>query len=228
MDSGSYIVYLIVALFCSLVIGFMLYLVFSRVSTVPFKTPGHWSEGFQGPSQGVSDIPCGQESAEAVALSEMFVGRSSTTEEGKPDLKELKLILSKLTCIKHDLVGTAQVVQSTLYLPYSNTHDRENPADTVARCFTKSIPPRDLDISFGTWKQRGEELINRLCTSYKFSKNNSEYARGLFRSVWTDTFSVAKNACSPPAKAAESESPRNVTGFTPETVKELGPYSGYY
>ena len=228
MNSGAYIINAMVAIFCAIIVGSMLYMVFSRIYTIPFRAPGKWSEGFQGPAQGVSDISCGQDSAEAIALSEMFASRQSSTEEGAPDLKEFKLILSKLCCMKHDLMGASQVVQSTLYIPYSNTHDRENPADTVARCFTKSIPPRDLDITFGSWKQRGEELLNRLCTSYNFSKDESEKALGLFLSVWTDTFSIAKNACSPPSKTSESVSPRDLIGFTPESVQELGPYSGYY
>ena len=36
------------------------------------------------------------------------------------------------------------------------------------------MPPRDLDITFGTWKKRALTLINRLCTSYKLSGRESE------------------------------------------------------
>ena len=186
-----------------------------------------WKEGFQGPSRGVSDIPCGQESAEAIALAEMFYQHESTTEEGPADLAELKLILSKLCCIKHDLMAPGQVVQSSLALPYQNTHDRENPADTVARCFTKSIPPRDLDISFGTWKTRGLELLNRLCTSYNFRSEDADQAKKYFMTVWTDVFSIAKTVCSPPENNPSS-SPRDLKGFVPESIQELGPYNGYY
>lgn len=199
--------------------------IFSRMNTVP---SGLKLEGFQGPAMGVSNLPCGQESAEARALVEVFSIRNSSTEEGEPDFNELKQILSKLCCMKHDLMSTSQVVQNMMYLSYSNTHDRENPADTVARCFTKSIPPRDLDITFATWKERAMVLISRLCTSYKLSSSDSDNAMQLFMGVWNDVFSIAKNACSPPPKAPEYESPRDPRGHTPESVDELGPYTGHY
>ena len=152
----------------------------------------------------------------------------SSTDEGQPDFKELKQILSKLCCMKHDLVGASQVVQNMLYIPYSNTHDRENPADTVARCFTKSIPPRDLYITFETWKTRALTLINRLCTSYNLSSSDSDRAIELFTTVWMDVFSIAKNRCSPPIKEYKEESPRDPKGHIPEYLEQHETYKGYY
>lgn len=216
--------FIVIAILIAVGAGLMVHYVLSRMNTVPSGP----KEGFQGPSMGVSNLPCGQESAEARAVLELFHNKISTTDEGKPDLIELKQILTKLCCMKHDLMGTSQVVQSMLYIPYNNSHDRENPADTVARCFTKSIPPRDLDITFGTWKQRGLSLISRLCTSYKLSSSESDEAVQLFTAAWMDVFSIAKNACSPPPKAPENESPRDPKGHILEYVKELGPYDGYY
>jgi hypothetical protein len=198
--------------------------IFSRMNTVPSGP----KEGFQGPSRGVSSLPCGQESAEARAVLELFQSKISTTEEGSSDLNEFKQILTKLCCMKHDLMGVSQVVQHMLHIPYNNSHDRENPADTVARCFTKSIPPRDLDITFGTWKERGLSLISRLCTSYKLSSSESDEAVQLFTAAWMDVFSIAKNSCSPPPKAPENGSPRDPKGRIPESVEEHGPYNGYY
>jgi hypothetical protein len=215
-----------IALVIAVVAGFMVYSVLSKRNTTP---SGSHQEGFQGPTKGVSHIPCGQESSEAIAVLEMFANNKSSTEEGVADLKEFKEILSKLCCLKHDLMSTSQVVQAMLYIPYNNTHDRENPADTVARCFTKSIPPRDLDITFGTWKKRGLELLNRLCTSYNLSSRESEKAMTHFTTVWQDVFAIAKNACVPSSQDGSSfVSPRDVKGFTPETVEELGAYTGYY
>jgi len=213
------------AIIIAVAVGLVTMSVFSRRNTVP---SGVRAEGFQGPAMGVSDLPCGQESTEARALAEMFFNKASSTEEGEPDLKELRQILSKLCCMKHDLMSPGQVVQNMMYLPYNNTHDRENPADTVARCFTKSISPRDLDITFATWKERAVTLISRLCTSYKFSSAEVDNAMQLFMALWDDVFSIAKNACSPPPKADENESPRDPKGHIPESVQELGTYTGYY
>jgi hypothetical protein len=227
--------FIFVAALIALVTGFVLYMVISRKNTLPSGLTGLTGtvgpigqEGFQGPSRGVSTIPCGQESADAIAILDMFASRTSSTEEGSPDLSEFKEILSKLCCMKHDLMSTNQVVASMMTLPYNNAHDRENPADTVARCFTKSMPPRDLDITFGTWKQRGMTLVNRLCTSYSLSSSESEKAMKHFSTLWSDVFDIAKNTCFSSEKAPEYGSPRDPRGFTPGKVEDLGAYSGYY
>jgi len=216
--------YTVLAIFVALIVGGVSYMLMVNKNTIP---SGKWNEGFQGPAFGVSHIPCGQESAEASALCQMFVDKQSTTEEGDADLAELKLILSKLCCMKHDLMAPGQVVQSTLNLPYQNTHDRENPADLVARCFNKTIPPRDLDISFATWKNRGLELLGRCCTSFNLNNEEAEQAKRYFMGVWTDVFAIAKGVSTPPEKAS-SDSPRDTPGFTPESIQSHGPYKGYY
>jgi hypothetical protein len=216
--------FIVIAILIAVGVGLVASSIISRMNTVPSGP----KEGFQGPSHGVSNLPCGQESAEARAVLEIFHSKVSTVQDDTSDLAELKQILTKLCCLKHDLMGTSQVVQSMLYIPYNNNHDRENPADTAARCFTKSIPPRDLDITFGTWKQRGLDLIRRLSTAFSLSSNESDEAARLFTAAWMDVFSIAKNACSPPAKAPEHGSPRDPKGHMLESVQELGPYNGYY
>jgi hypothetical protein len=226
ITTSSTTFFVVVAVLLAAIAGLIAYVVLSKRNTTP--SGGH-QEGFQGPAKGVSDIPCGQESSDAIAVLEIFSNKKSSTGEGSADLSELKQILSKLCCLKHDLMGPSQVVQSMLYVPYNNTHDRENPADTAARCFTKSIPPRDLDITFGTWKKRALTLINRLCTSYKLSDREAEKAMKHFTTLWLDVFAIAKNACVPSSQDGSSfVSPRDVKGFTPETVEELGAYTGYY
>jgi len=215
-----------IAALIAIAIGFIAYNLLSRVNTVP-SNKHSGKEGFQGPTNGVSTIPCGQESADAIAILEMFSNKQSTTGEGSADLKEFKLILSKLCCFKHDLMSPGQVVQGMLRMPYSNTHDRENPADIAGRCFTKSVPPRDLDIIFATWKDRAVILLKRLCTSYKMSQGESKKAMNHFMTLWSDVFDIAKGGCV--AKQEDpASSPRDPKGFTPETTEELGPYKGYY
>jgi hypothetical protein len=208
----------------ALVVGLICYTLLSKRNTVPSGS----KEGFQGPAKGVSSIPCGQESSHVTEILDIFSDKMSTTEEGSPDLKEFKEIMSKMCCMKHDLMSSAQIVNSTLYIPYNNTHDRENPADTVARCFTKSMPPRDLDIIFGTWKNRGIALLHRLCTSYNLKDRETEKAVKHFTSLWSDVFDVAKGACSPTERAPEYGSPRDPKGFISADVEELGEYKGYY
>ena len=202
------------------------YVMVERNKTVP---SGNWMiEGYQGPAKGVSQIQCGQESSFATGLLDIFAVKESTTGDGDADLSELKLITSKLCCIKHDLMSTNQVVKSTLTLPFSTSHDRENPGDTVSRCFKKSIPPRDLEISFTTWRERGLNLLDKLCTSFVLSKQEEESAKKNFMSVWFDTYNVARGVCSPSEDVSMKPSPRDPKGFTSEAVKGLGEYKGYY
>ena len=225
ISSSSF--FAVIAGIVALAVGFIAYTLINKRNTVPSGSTEK-KEGFQGPARGVSSIPCGQESSHVTNILEVFSNKMSTTEEGSPDFKEFKQIMSKMCCMKHDLMGASQSVSSTLYVPYNNTHDRENPADTVARCFTKSIPPRDLDIIFATWKNRGLLLLDKLCTSYKLSSRESENARKHFNSLWSDVFDIAKGACSPPVKAPEYGSPRDPKGFMSADVEELGEYKGYY
>lgn len=223
VNPGSTSLYFLVALLAAIVAAGVAYVIISKNKTV---ASGNW-EGFQGPAKGVSDIPCGQESSYAASLSELFASKQSSTEEGAADLTEFKLILSKLCCMKHDFMSTNRVVRSTLSLPFSTSHDRENPADTVARCFTNSLPPRDLDIAFETWRDRGLTLLDRLCTSFSLSNSESDKAKNDFMSLWSDTYDIARSVCVP-CKKPEVSSPRDPKGFTPESIKDLGTYLGYY
>jgi hypothetical protein len=228
VNPGSTTLYFLISLLAALAAALVAYVFVVNVNTM---ASGSWSpsrsEGFQGPSRGVSDIPCGQESSYAVSLSQLFSNRQSTTEEGEPDLTEFKVILSKLCCIKHDLMSTNRVVRSTLNLPFVTAHDREYIGDTVGRCFSNSLPPRDLDIIFETWKTRGLNLLDRLCSSYKLSESDAKGAKNDFMSVWSDSYDVARTVCVPCQKA-DSSSPRDPKGFMPDAIKELGTYLGYY
>jgi hypothetical protein len=226
LDISKTTFFVVIAGIIAIIAGIVGYTLVSKRNTVPSGMVK--KEGFQGPSRGVSSIPCGQESSHVTDILEIFAQKKSSTEEGLPDMMEFKEIMSKMCCIKHDLMSNAQVVQSTLRIPYNNTHDRENPADTVARCFTKSLNPRDLDIIFGTWKHRGLVLANRLCTSYRLTNKETEKVVEHFKALWSDVFDIAKTVCSPSKKAPEYGSPRDPRGFTPESVEDLGPYKGYY
>jgi hypothetical protein len=129
--------------------------------------------------------------------------------------------------MKHDLMSTNRVVRSTLNLPFVTAHDREYIGDTVGRCFAYSLPPRDLDIIFDTWKDRGLTLLDKLCTSYNLSDSETNAANNDFMSVWSDTYDIARTVCIP-CKKPESSSPRDPKGFMPDAIKELGTYLGYY
>jgi len=224
VNPGSSTLFLMIALVAAVAVGLMVHKVINTKKTIG---SGNW-EGFQGPSKGVSDIPCGQESSYAIEISDLFAQKRSSTEEGDADLVELKLILSKMCCMKHDLLSTNQVVRASLSIPYNTSHDHENLGDTVGRCFTKSMPPRDFDIIFDTWKTRGFVLLSRLCTSYNLTDSEEDIANRAFMSLWTDTYSLAKGVCLKFVNDGLNGSPRDLRGYIPDTIKNFGKYLGYY
>ena len=230
VNSGSTSLYFFISLFVGAVALLIAYVSINKSGTVG---SGNWQrgsapvEGFQGPKRGVSHIPCGQESSFVTNLADLFSAKKSTTEEGEADLREFNIILSKLCCLKHDLMSTNRVVRATLKLPFVTIHDREYIGDTAGRCFTNSLPPRDLDIIFETWRDRGLTLLDKLCTSYDLTESETLNANNDFLSVWSDTYDVARTVCIP-SKKEEYSSPRDPKGFIHESIRDLAGYFGYY
>jgi len=188
-------------------------------------------EGFAAPARGARNAPdCLSTSAQCALLSEMLSSRHSTTEEGPDDLRELNVILSKISCLKRDLMGTAKVVQATRYQPFNTSHDLEPVAETAARCFSRTIPQRDLSLSLDKWGSRGTFLIKRCCTSLKLSDGEEEKALDLFGQAMADLSDIALGECCTSADAVIGGVPqkRLVGGYTPPSASKLRPYEGYY
>jgi hypothetical protein len=160
----------------------------------------------------------------------MLGAKSSTTEEGADDLRELRLILSKISCMKKDLMSNAKVVQATFYQPFSTSHDIEAVAETTARCFAKTIPQRDLSLGFDKWGQRGTFLIKRICTSYRMTDDEEENALELFGRAMADLSDIAVSECCNSAEAVIGGVPqkRMVEGAIPVALNSLRAYEGYY
>jgi hypothetical protein len=230
INAGSTTLYFFVSLLAAAVALLVAYVSINNNGTIG---SGKWeggstaTEGFQGPTAGVSHIPCGQESSFVTNLADLFSTKKSTTEEGEADLTEFNLILSKLCCMKKDLMSTNRVVRATLHIPFVTAHDREYIGDTVGRCFSNSLPPRDLDIIFETWRDRGLTLLDKLCTSYDLSESEAGDAKEDFMSVWSDSYDVARTVCIP-CKKVDDSSPRDPKGFVTESIRDLGVYLGYY
>jgi len=187
-------------------------------------------EGFAGPAKGAGMPDCLSTSADCAQLSEMLSSRQSTTGEGADDVRELNIILSKIACLKRDLLGNAKVVQATRYQPFSTSHDLEPVAETAARCFSRTIPQRDLILSFEKWGSRGTFLIKRACTSLKLSDGEEEKALQLFGQAMADLSEIALGECCTSADAVIGGVPqkRMVEGTTPTAVNALRSYEGYY
>jgi hypothetical protein len=186
-------------------------------------------EGFGGVAVGSGMPECLRASSEGAQIADFFTGRTSTVEEGEDDLRELLLLLSKLACFKKDLIGVSGVVEATRYQPYSTAHDIEAVAETTARCFAKTIPPRDLDIIFDKWESRGSMLLRRLCTAYDVSGKDNGMLKGKFAAMIADVKDVAKSACFVGIPIIEGKKQGRVTqGYEPTSLADLGEYKGRY
>jgi len=187
-------------------------------------------EGFAGPAVGAGVPDCLSTSSDCAQLSDLFTGKQASSEEGPDDLRELRLILSKISCMKRDLMGNAKVVQATFYQPFSTAHDLEPVAETTARCFAKTIPQRDLSLTFDKWGGRGTFLIKRLCTSYKLNDGEEEKALQLFGRAMADLADIAMGECCSSADAVVGGVPhkRMVQGIEHPSLMNLRDYQGYY
>jgi len=187
-------------------------------------------EGFAGPALGAGQPNCMHASKDAAALYKLLHDHTVSTEEGPDDLREITLILSKISCFKRDLTGVAGVVEATRYQPFSTSHDLEPVAETTARCFAKTIPQRDLALGLDKWGSRGTFLLKRLCTSEKLSDNQEKEALRLFGDAMMDINDIALGRCcnSDVAVIAGQKQPRMVGGLEPAAILPLGEYKGYY
>ena len=213
------------------------YFIISKRNTMPFGVGNSQYEGFVSAkdvkqkegfraSMGTGDLACAHALADADKLLSIF---SATNCQAEEKYQELRMILGKLACMKSDLMAPGNIVNSTRYLPYVTSHDREQVSETAARCFAKSIPQRDLDIIFETWISRAKTLINKLSVIVNLSEEDTQRAEKLLESASADVYDVAKGKClaGEPLIAGKQTSPRDPVGHMPETLADHSEYKGY-
>ena len=159
----------------------------------------------------------------------MISTKSLTTETAADDLRELKDLLGKLACLKRDLMTPGGIVEATRKQPFRTSHDMEPVAETAARCFAKTIPKRDIDLSVEKWSTRGDLLVRRLCTSANFTTADYDRAVALFKGLMADVAGVMGSVClKGPVKIAGQDGPRMISGIEPPALMGLREYTGYY
>jgi hypothetical protein len=196
----------------------------------PGSTNGMKKEGFfGGAAKGAGEPDCLRTSSEGAALIGLFEGKMNPLEEGPADLHELKQIVGKLSCFKKDLVSPSHIVVATRGQNFVTSHDIEPIAETTGRCFAKTIPPRDLELSFDKWTSRGEMLVARLCSAYSLSAVEVKEAENLFAALLRDVKDIARGAClAGEVTIAGKPGPRDPHPFEDPSLNEFGTYTGYY
>jgi hypothetical protein len=208
-------------------IGVVLYYTVPRGDTRPVV-----SGFYGGPVRGTATLPCGRASSEAEELMAFFEGRTlKGTEEGNENMRDLRDLLSKLCCLKADLMAPQQLIAAVKELGFATHMDIQPVADLTARCFSKTIPIRDLDIQFAKWKDFGLDMIRRLCTATETTEQETQNAERLFLAAWNDVYDVSRTSCIasiPEGQGAFKGSPRDPKPSVDEGDDELRPYDGYY
>jgi len=220
----SFSVWAAIAIVLAILITYLVFVFMPNADTMP-----KFVEGFGAPVVGAGLPDCLRDSSEGAEIIGIFQDRVGSVEEGPADLRELTVLLSKLACMKRDLSAVASVVNATLYQPFVTAHDVEPVAETVGRCFSKTIPRRDLELSFDKWKTRGRFLIQRLCGASSMSRAEVGKVGQLFDAVLVDTYDIAQQKCLQETPVMEGPSASRATdGYSPPEIKDLGEYKGYY
>lgn len=188
------------------------------------------TEGFfGGVARGAGSPDCLRTSAEGSELVAMFQHTGKDNDYNSENARELTQIVSKLSCFKKDLVSPSHIVEATRYQQFVTMHDIEPIAETTGRCFAKTISPRDLEIAFDKWQERGEKLIRMLCADNHLSSAEHEKAMKLFEYVLRDVKDIARGSClQGEAIIAGKPGPRDAHPFENPELENLGEYKGYF
>jgi len=149
---------------------------------------------------------------------------------GNADYNELELLLSKMACLKKDLMSPGAQVDATRYQAFETAHDRVAVAELCGLCLSQNIPARDLDISMATWRDRGKELLRHLCTAANLKEQEVDHTEALFKKAFDDVYQIATSRClkTDYSKQNGGQTLGDVGAFEPPHQQELRPYEYTY
>ena len=190
-------------------------------------------EGFYGGVARGAGVPdCLRTLPEASELLDLLSGRvSGYPSDGSDDYRELTLILSKLACLKKDLLSPSGIVEATRYQAFETAHDRVAVAELCGMCLNQTVGARDLDISFATWRDRANVLMRKLCTEANLSENDVVKAEKLFTSLYNDVYHLSTSKCLKTDFSAQnggSVAGGDVSGYFPENLVNRREYEYKY
>lgn len=184
---------------------------------------------FGGVARGSGHPDCLRTLPEGSQILDVLMGHG-LSDKGA-DYNELQLILSKLGCLKKDLMSPSGIVEATRYQAFETQHDRINVADVCASCLNQTIAARDLDIIFATWRDRGTVLLRRLCTEAQLTEPQFVQLEGLYKKAWEDVYEISKSRCLKTDFSKQhggATSGGDVGAYEPEDLKDLKAYTNKY
>ena len=214
---------LLVATLVGVLIYFMLYI--PRYQRVTEQKEGF----FGGVARGSGYPDCLRTLPEGSQILDILTKK--TEINSSPDYKELQLILSKLACLKKDLMSPSGVVEATRYQAFETAHDRINVAEVCALCISKNVAARDLDIIFATWRDRGDILLRKLSTAAQLNTEELSHVEALFNAAWNDVYDIAKSVCLKTDFSKQnggSTAGGDVGGYEPENLTNMRDYTYKY
>jgi hypothetical protein len=93
---------------------------------------------------------------------------------------------------------------------------------------SQNIPKRDLDIIFVTWRDRGKELLRKLCTSANLVEHEVVTAEMLFKKAYDDVYDIATSRCLKTDIQKMGQALGDVGAFEPPTQTNLRSYDYNY
>jgi hypothetical protein len=120
-----------------------------------------------------------------------------------------------------------QTISAVKELGFVTHQDIQPIGDLTGRCFSKTIPERDLSLQIIKWRNIGTELIYRLCTQANLSERQVKTAEKLFATVISDVEDVSISKCIN-SVPKEIKSRFDPDPSMTDNVKTLKNYDGLY
>jgi len=207
--------WIITILFVAIIVGLIVR------TTIFMPSFYQMNEGFYGGVSRGAGIPdCLRTLPEASELLDLLSGA------GSADYRELTLILSKLACLKKDLLSPSGIVDATRSQAFETAHDRVAVAELCGMCLNQSVGARDLDISFATWRDRANVLIRALSIEAHLAEKDVVKAEKLFAALYDDVYHLSTSKCLKTDVGMHNGG--DVSGYLPENMVNRRTYEYKY
>jgi hypothetical protein len=182
-------------------------------------------EGFANPRISPNFPQCIQRNLDAQLLLNIFptcADPSKSPTDDSTEREELKLILTKLTCLDSDVTNAGVTGYRSMSLQFNTYHDSEPLGNFVGRCLNNGTNEQDITTLIQKYEMRGSQLINQISKRIGMdSKIPQEHYNSLLKVV----SNVLRTGCL--AKRESLDIPKGVRdpGYSmPFSVEKLAQY----